>query len=160
MSKILAHSIVSMGRLHNNACINASSVSSFYWLLRSFFTQFCLEKSTFTYSCGCHAEVAVGVELKLHNWNCRSYWNLKVSARVPRLDSSYVSICKLQPLYFVTCSFWKAFTMKGGKFAKHIFVKYPKYNIIFDAHNVFDRCWRLSILNNGWEGGRLLGVIS
>ena len=58
------------------------------------------EKSMFTYSCACQADVA---ESKLPS----RYWNLEVYARVPRLESTYVSICRLQPLYFVTCSFWR-----------------------------------------------------
>ena len=50
-----------------------------------------------------------------------------MSARVPRLESNYVSIYKLQPLYFVTGSFGQAFTMKGENFVEHIFVKCPKH---------------------------------
>ena len=58
------------------------------------------EKSTFLYSCVCQAEVVVSAESKLQSQNCRSYWNLEVYARVPRLESNYVSICKLQQLIF------------------------------------------------------------
>jgi hypothetical protein len=64
-------------------------------------------KSTFTYSVACQAEVVVSVELKLQRQNCKSCWNLEVCARVPRLESNYVSTCKLQSLYFVTSSFWR-----------------------------------------------------
>ena len=83
------------------------------------------EESMFTYSYACQAEVAVSVESKLQSWNCRSYWNLKVSARMPRLESIFVSICKLQLLYFVTWILGDAFTVSGGNFAGHIYVKCP-----------------------------------
>ena len=85
-------------------------------------------KFTFTYSCVCRAEVAANAESKLHGRNCRSYWNLEVSARVPRLESNYVSICKLQPCLLCQAVFGEAFTMKRGNFAQHIFVKCPKIN--------------------------------
>ena len=49
----------------------------------------------------CQAKVVVSAKSKLHNRNCRSYSNLEVYARVPRLESNYVFINKLQPLYFV-----------------------------------------------------------
>ena len=43
VKKILAQSTLSMGRLHNDTCINAFNVSSFNQQLRSLFTQYCLE---------------------------------------------------------------------------------------------------------------------
>ena len=66
-----------------------------------------------------------------------SYWNVEVSTRVPRLESSYIFIYKLEPLYFVTCGFLKAFIVKGGNFAEHIFVKCPqnKNNFFIDSQN-------------------------
>ena len=45
MLKILAQSIFSNGRPHNDTRISAFNVSSFNWLLRSLFTQLCLENS-------------------------------------------------------------------------------------------------------------------
>ena len=43
----------------------------------------------FSCSCARQAEVAVNGESKLQSQNCRSYWNLEVFARVPRLESNY-----------------------------------------------------------------------
>ena len=84
-------------------------------------------KSTFTYSCACQAEVAMSVESKLQSWNCKSYWNLKVSTRVAILESNYVSIYKLKPLYIVTCSFGRGFHCEGWKRCRaHIYT--PKKN--------------------------------
>ena len=40
-------------------------------------------KSTFTYKCACQAKVVISIESKLQSWNCKSYWNLEVSTRVP-----------------------------------------------------------------------------
>ena len=99
VSKILAQSIFSIGKLHNDTCIKASSVSSFNQLLRSLFAQLCLENP--------HSHIALLAKLKLQSRNCKSSWNLEVFARVPRLESNYVFICKLQPLYLVTSIFWR-----------------------------------------------------
>ena len=74
------------------------------------------EKLTFIYRCACQAEVAVGAAMKLHSKKCRGYLNLEVSRRMPRLESSYVSIYKLQPLYFVTGDFGDTVTVTGGNF--------------------------------------------
>ena len=80
----------------------------------------------------------------IEHQHCRSYWNLEVYARMPRLESTYVFIGKLQPLYFTTYSFWRGLHYEGlgGNFAKHMFVKcapnffwWPKWH--------FDRYCRL-----------------
>ena len=81
----------------------------------------------FTYSCACQAKVVVGAESKLLSRNCRSYWILEVSTRVPRLESSYVSIYKLQPLYFVTCSFGRGLHYEGWKLCKAQFCELPPH---------------------------------
>ena len=78
-------------------------------------------KSAFTYSCAHQAEVAINVELKLQIQNCRSYWNLEVSIRVPK--SSYVLFTKCNRCVLWHTIFEESFTVKGGKFAKQIFVK-------------------------------------
>ena len=76
--------------------------------------------------------------------NCWSYWNLKVSTRVPRLESSYVSIHKLQPLCCVTCNFWRGLHCEGWKSCRAHFCEVPpKQNKILTAKMAFDRCWRL-----------------
>ena len=46
--------------------------------------------------------------------------------RVPRLESSFTSIHKLKPLYFVSDNFGEVFTVKGGNLAEHIFVKFSR----------------------------------
>ena len=89
----------------------------------------------FAYSCACQAEVAVSVESKLQSQNCTSYWTLEVSTRVPRLESIYVSICKLQPLYFVIGRFWRSTHCEGWKLL--CFCEVPKF--FFDSQIVFDR---------------------
>jgi hypothetical protein len=61
-------------------------------------------------------------ESKLLSRNCRSYWNLEVSARVPRLESSYVYICKLQPVYFVKGNFWRGLHCDWWNFTKYIII--------------------------------------
>ena len=117
VSKILAQSIISIGRPHNNTCINASNVSSFNRLLRSLFTQSCLENLRL------HITVLVNPKLqlaepKLHSRNWKRYCNLEVSARVPRVESNYVNICKLQPLYFVTCISWRGLHWERWKLCR------------------------------------------
>ena len=86
----------------------------------------------FTYSYACQTKVAVSAESKLQEL-------LEVFARAPKLESIYVFICKLQPLYF-----GEAFIVKRGNFAKHIFVKSPppqkKTNKKLMAKMAFDRC--------------------
>jgi hypothetical protein len=111
--EILAQSKFSIGRPHNDTRINASNVPSFNQLLRSLFTQLCLEKP--------RSHIVVFAKPKLQlvpSRNCRNYWNLEMSAIVPRLEFSYVSICKFQPLYFVTCSFWRCLHYEGWRFCR------------------------------------------
>ena len=74
-------------------------------------------KSTYTYSYAYQANVAVNAESKLQSRNCRSYWNLEVFARVPRLESNYVYLHKLQPLILCHAIFGETFTVKGENFA-------------------------------------------
>ena len=78
MSKILAQSIFSIKSPYNGTRIHASNVSSFNQILRSLFTQLCLENPC--------SHIVVFSKPKLQSWNCRSYWNLEVSIRVPRLE--------------------------------------------------------------------------
>ena len=109
-------------------------------------------KSTVTYSCACQAKVAVGAESKLHNRNCRSYWNLEVSTRVPRLESSDVSICKLQPLYFVTCCFCRSLHYERWKLCGAHFVKCPKIKTNFlDSQNCIWQVLKTSTLNTAFR---------
>ena len=97
VSKFLARSIFPIRRLHDDTRINASNLSSFNRLLRSLFTQLCLENP--------RSQIVALANMKLHSQNCRNCWNLEVYVGVPKLESSYVSICKLQPLYLVTSNF-------------------------------------------------------
>ena len=114
----LAQFIFFIGRPHNEARINTSNVSSFNWLLRSLFIQLCLKNSS--------TRIVKLAELKFWSQNCRSYWNLEVYARMPRLESNYVAIYKLQPFYFVTCGFWKGLHCEGWKLCKARFCEVPQ----------------------------------
>jgi hypothetical protein len=108
-------------------------------------------KSTFTYRCACQAEVAVSAESKLQSRNCRSYWNLKVSARGPRLESNYVSTCKLQPLYFVIGSFLRGLHYDWWKLCIAHFCEVPKKSkTILTAKMAFKNCWRLQHWTLHW----------
>ena len=101
-------------------------------------------KSTFTYSCACRAEVAVNAESKFQSRNCKSYWNLKVFTRVPRLEPNYVSTYKLQTLYFVTGSFWRGLHCEGWTLSwAHSCEVPPKQNNFLMAKVAFDRHWKL-----------------
>ena len=90
--------------------------------MRSLFTQFCL-KNPFSHI---YAKVAFNAESKLQSQNCKSYWNLKVFARVPRLESNYVSIYKLQSLYFVTSYFWRGLHCDRWKLWRAHFCEVPQ----------------------------------
>ena len=70
--------------------------------MRSLFTQLCLGHP--------RSHIVVIGKPKLQSVpsrSCKSLWNLEVYTRVPRLESNYVSIYKLQPSYFVTGNFWR-----------------------------------------------------
>ena len=144
MSNILAQSTFFIGSLHNDACMNASDVSSFNRLLWSLFTQLCLDYPRSHIVVLYEAEVVVSAESKLHSRKFyKSYWNLEVYARMPRLESNYVYICKLHPLCFVACSFWRRLHYEGWKLCKANFVKCLKEKKTFlTAKMAFDRCWR------------------
>ena len=141
MSKILVQLIhISIGRPQNDTHINASNVSSFNRILRSFFTQFFLEYL--------HLHIVVLAKSKLHSQSCRSYWNLEVYPRVPRVASSYVFICKLQPLHFVIGNIWRGLHYEGWKLCRAHFCEMPNKNknkikSYLTAKMTFDRCWRL-----------------
>ena len=81
-------------------------------------------KPMFTYRCACQAKVAISVELKLQSQNCKSYWNLEVYARVPRLESNYIFICKMQALYFLIGIFFER-PCEGWKLCRVHFCKVP-----------------------------------
>ena len=94
--KTPVQSIFSIRKSCNDTRINASNVLS---LLRSLSARI----------------LHVHVEFCLPSQNYRSCWNLEVYARVPRLEFSYVFICKLQPLYFATCNFGRGLHCEGWK---------------------------------------------
>ena len=73
--------------------------------------------------CACQAEVVVNAESKVQSWNCKSYWNLEVSARVPRLESAMFLFANCSHCILWHAIFGETFIVKGGNFAKHIFVK-------------------------------------
>ena len=84
----------------------------------------------FTYSYACQAKVAES--------NSTIYWNVKMSTRVPRLDSSYFSNCKLQPLYFVTNSFWRRRDYDWWKLCRTHFFEVPPPHSTPKKTNFFD----------------------
>ena len=83
--KVLAQSIFSIGRPHDNARINASNVSSFNRLLWSLFTRLCLENP--------RSHIVVLAKPKLQSvlsqiWRVIGIWKCLLYI-VPRLESSY-----------------------------------------------------------------------
>ena len=99
-------------------------------------------ESMFTYNCACQAKVAICAESKSHSQNCSSYLNLEMSTRVPRIESNYVFIYKLQAWYFAICGFWK-----GWKLCKAYFVKCPQnQKNIFDGQNGIWKALKTSTL--------------
>jgi hypothetical protein len=86
----------------------------------------------------------MSAESKSQSRNCRNHRNLEVFARVPRLESNYVYICKLQPLYFVTNIFlerpslWLVETLQST-FCEMLKKRRPSLT----TKMAFDRCWRL-----------------
>jgi hypothetical protein len=105
--KILAQSMFSIRIHHNDTHINASNVSSSI--------DFCNHSSS----------TSPNVESKLQSRNCRRYWILEVSAKMPKSKSSYVSICKLQPLNLVTCNLWRGLHCDWWKLCRAHFCKVP-----------------------------------
>jgi hypothetical protein len=88
------------------------------------------------------------------SWNCRSYWNLEVYGRVPRLESNYVPICKLQPLYFVTSNFWRGLHYDWWKLCREHFCEVPKKGKkkkLFDGQNDIWQVLTTSILNTAHD---------
>ena len=111
-----------MAQWHSHQCIQclnfqSASIITLHSIL--------FGESTFTYSCACHAEVAVNVELKLQSRNCMSYWDLEAFARVPCLESNYISIANCIHYILWHAIFREAFTVTSGNFAEHIYVKCP-----------------------------------
>ena len=94
-----------------------------------------------------HIEMCLPSQFKLQSMlsrNCTSSWNLEMFARVPRLESNYVSICKLQTLYFVTCGFWRGLHCDWWKLCRAYFceVPHPPHKK-WTAKIAFDCSWRL-----------------
>jgi hypothetical protein len=133
-------------RPHNDTRINASHVSSFNRILQFLFTQFGQEnplshivvlakpKLQSVPSQSCRVEIAGVIGI----WNCP-------------LECQDWSPPMLLFANYSHCIFWhaifgEAFTMKGGNFAKHIFVKCPKTQqkkTFLTVKMAFDKCWRL-----------------
>ena len=80
-----------------------------------------------------------------------------MSPRVPRLECSYDSICKLQPLYFVIGRFWRGLRHEGWELCKAHLCEVPKRKkeekrkekTFLTTKMIFDRALALetSILN-------------
>jgi hypothetical protein len=140
VSKILAQSIFPIGRPHNDSCIDASNVSSFNRLMWSLFIQLCFENP--------RSRIVVLAKPKLQlvpSWNCRIYWNLEVSARVPRLESLMFLFANCGHCILWQAIFGEAYTVKSENIAKHTSVKCPKtkQKPSLMAKMAFDKCWRL-----------------
>ena len=123
MSKSLAQSIFSIERLYKDTCINASNISNFHQLLRSLFTQLCLESP--------RSHIVVLAKPKLQSMPSRS---CKVEiAGVIGIWKCLLECQDWSPTMFLNtncnhhsllhANFKKAFIMKGGNFAEHVFVK-------------------------------------
>ena len=78
----------------------------------------------------CRAKIARVIGI----WNC-----------MPRLESSYVSICNLQLMYFVIGSFWRGLHCEGWKFCWAHFCEVPpppqKKTTYLTAKMAFNKCW-------------------
>ena len=134
----------SIERLYKDTCINASNISNFHQLLRSLFTQLCLENP--------RSHIVVLAKPKLQSMPSRS---CKVEiAGVIGIWKCLLECQDWSPTMFLftNCSHYmlwhaisgKTFNVKGGLFAKHIFVKWPQNKTIFwTAKMAFDRHWRL-----------------
>ena len=127
VSKILARSMFSIGRPHNDTHIHASNVSSFNQLLQSLVTQLCLENL--------RSHIAMLAKPKLQpvpSWSCRVK-NARVIGIWKCLLGCH-SYWNPTMFLFANCShciawqaiFGETFTVKGGNFAEHIFVKCSK----------------------------------
>jgi hypothetical protein len=133
---------------HSHQCIKCFKFES---TLAITLHQIMFEKSTFTYRCACQAKVVVSAESKLKSQIYRSYWNLEVFERVPRLESSYVFIRKLQPLYFVTCSFWRGLHCDWWNLCRAHFCEVPPQKNFFDGQNGIWQVLKTSILSTPWQ---------
>jgi hypothetical protein len=72
---------------------------------------------------------------------------LELSIRTPRLESNYVFIYKLQPLYFVRGNFWRDL---HSDFVEHTFVKCPPQKNSFDSPNSIRKVLKTSIHIEHW----------
>ena len=139
-----------IARWHSHKCIQCFKFPLIYAIILH---PNLFGKSTFTYSCACKAKVASSVESKLQRRNWRTYWNLEVFARVPRLESNYVYVLKLQPLYFVTCSFWRGLQHEGWNlYRAHICEVLPKHKIFMDNQNGIWQALKTSTWNTQTPG--------
>ena len=147
-AKILAQSIFSIGRLHNDTCINASDVSSFNRRLQSLFTQFCLNNLC--------SHIVVLAKLKLQSMPSQS---CKIEIR--RVIGIWWCLleCQDKNLAMFLCAncsrhvLWHAFFREAFIVTEHIFVKCPKNKNFFDGQNGIWLVLKTSILDiqcNWW----------
>ena len=136
VSKILGQPMFYIGSPHDNDTrISASKVSSFSQLQQSLFTQLRLEiPRSHIIGCACRAEVAGVIGLGTCLLECQD-WSLAMFLR-----------CKLQPLYFVTCSFWRDLHCEEWKLCKTHFREVPPQpqrlkKTFVTAKVAFDKCW-------------------
>ena len=126
VSKILTQSISFIGRSHNDTRINACNVSSFNRRQRSLFTQFCLENP--------HSHIVVLAKPKLQLLPSRSCCRVEIARdaeiwkcllECQEWSRTTIFICKLQLMYFLTCSFWRGLRCDWWKFYSVHFGKCP-----------------------------------
>ena len=126
VSKFLAQSTIFIGRPHDDTRVNGSNVSNFNRLLRSLFTQLCLENP--------RSHIVVLAKPKLQSVpsrSCRVIGIWKRLPRVPRVESNYVSIHTLQPMYVVTRNSWRGLHCEGRKLCRAHFCEVPQKPIFF-----------------------------
>ena len=138
----LAQFIFSIRRPHNDTRISASNVSCFNWLLRSLSTKLCLEHPR------SHIVVLPNPKLQsVQGWSCRSYWKLKVSARMPRWSPTLILVTHCNHYILWHALFGEAFIVKDGKFGERILWSAPKMKHILNGQNCIWQVLKTSVVN-------------
>ena len=102
-----------------------------------------------TYSCACQVEVAIGAESKLQSSNCKNIGIWKGLLECQDWSPIMFLFANCNRCIYLQTIFGEAFTVTGGNFAQHIFVKCQKSKKFFDGQNGIWRVLKTSILNIG-----------
>jgi hypothetical protein len=158
VSKILVQSIFSIGRPHNDTCINASNTSSFNRLLRSLFIQFRLETP--------RSHVVVLAKPKLQLMPSRSC-TVKI-ARVIEIWKCLLDCQDWSPTMFLFVNyrhcilwhafFWEAFTVTSENFTEKFLwsapppkkkKRWPQWHMTGVEDFNIEHCWYPFTRNHG-----------